>query len=135
MSILNDLPTIESLRDDRRALRADLSRLRRRLRLQLVLEVVAEAAVAVAAAGAALVLLDWQLRLSLPVRVMLLGLSLAAIAGFLAVRAVRRWRSSRLDELSLALTLDRFRPGLGQQVADVLQLPDLIDEPRSSVSP
>ncbi|APW59517.1 hypothetical protein [Paludisphaera borealis] len=135
MSILNDLPTIESLRDDQRALRADLSRLRRRLRIQLMLELIAEAAVALAATGALLVLLDWQLRLSRPVRLVLLGLSLAVIAGFLAVRAVRRWRSSRLDELSLAVTLDRFRPGLGQQVADVLQLPDLLDEPRSAVSP
>jgi hypothetical protein len=135
VSILNDLPTVESLRDDQRALRADLSRLRRRLRLQLVLELVAEAAAALAATGALLVLLDWQLRLSLPVRLVLLALSLALVVGFVAVRAVRRWRSSQLDELSLAVTLDRFRPGLGQQVADVLQLPGLLDEPRSSASP
>ena len=33
------------------------------------------------------------------------------------------------------MTLDRFRPGTGQQVADVLQLPELLDEPGSSASP
>ena len=46
-----------------------------------------------------------------------------------------RRRSAGLDELSLAMTLDRFRPGIGQQIADVLQLPDLLGEPGSSVSP
>jgi hypothetical protein len=135
VSILDDLPTIETLRDDRRALREDLARLRRRLRLELVLEVVVEAAVAASAIGAVLVQLDWQLRLGLGVRVALLALSLSALVYFVANRVVRRWRSSRLDELGLAVTLDHFRPGLGQQVADVLQLPDLVDEPRSAVSP
>ncbi len=135
VSILDDLPTLESLRDDQHALRADLARLRRRLRLQLVLEFVAEAVLATAAAGALLVLLDWRLRLSLPVRLVLASLSVVAIVGWLATRVVSRWRSSRLDELSLAVTLDRFRPGLGQQVADVLQLPGLIDEPGAAVSP
>ena len=33
------------------------------------------------------------------------------------------------------MTLDRIRPGIGQQAADVLQLPGLLGEPRSSESP
>ena len=33
------------------------------------------------------------------------------------------------------MTLDRFRPGIGQQIADVLQLPGLLDEPRATASP
>ena len=37
-----------------------------------------------------------------------------------------------MDELSLAMTLDRYRPGTGQQIADVLQLPDLLSEPKSA---
>ncbi len=63
------------------------------------------------------------------------ALLVAGVAIFLGVRAVRRWRASRLDELSLAVTLDRYRPGVGQQIADVLQLPDLLDEPGVVVSP
>ena len=77
-----------------------------------------------------LVFLDWLFRFGLPVRSCLLTLWRASgSSAFLGVRAFRRWRASRLDELSLAMTLDRFRPGVGQQVADVLQLPDLLDEP------
>ena len=33
------------------------------------------------------------------------------------------------------MTLDRYRPGVGQQIADVLQLPGLLDEPRATASP
>ena len=47
---------------------------------------------------------------------------------FLGIRAFRRYQASRLDELTLAMTLDRHRPGTGQQIADVLQLPELLDE-------
>ncbi len=87
------------------------------------------------ATAAVLVFLDWWFRFGVAVRILLLILSVAAVAAFLGVRAVRRWRSSRLDELSLAMTLDRFRPGVGQQIADVLQLPDLLGEPAASASP
>ncbi len=48
----------------------------------------------------------------------------------------RRWfprfRAMRLDDLGLAMTLDRVRPGTGQQVADVLQLPDQLGDDRST---
>ena len=130
-----DLPTLESLRDEQRALRVQLARLRKRLRFQLALEFAADAAIVLTATAAVLVLLDWWIRFGLPVRLVLLSLSLVGIVAFLGIRAVRRWRSSRLDELSLAVTLDRYRPGVGQQVADVLQLPDLLSEPRASASP
>ncbi len=46
----------------------------------------------------------------------------------LLVRSLPRFRAARLDDLSLAMTLDRYRPGTGQQVADVLQLPEQLDE-------
>ena len=59
----------------------------------------------------------------------------SAIVAFLASAPSGGWRASRLDDLSLAMTLDRFRPGTGQQVADVLQLPDLLGEPATSASP
>ena len=95
-----------------------------------------DAAVVLAATAAVLVFLDWWLRLGLPARLVLLAIAAwRRSSPSSLVRAVRRWRSSRLDDLSLAMTLDRFRPGTGQQVADVLQLPDLLDEPTVAVSP
>ena len=135
MATVLDLPTLESLRDEQRALRAQLARLRGRLRLQLALEFAADMAIVLTATAALLVLLDWWFRFSLPVRLVLLSLSLAGVFGFLGVRAWKRWRSSRMDELSLAMTLDRYRPGTGQRIADVLQLPDLLSDPRESASP
>ncbi len=135
MATVTDLPTLDSLRAEQRALRAQLERLRQRLHLELILEFAAEAAVLLTLAAAVLVLLDWWFRFSLPVRLVLITLSAAAVLGLLAVGAVRRWRSSRIDELSLAVSLDRYRPGVGQKVADVLQLPGLLDEPRASASP
>jgi hypothetical protein len=130
-----DLPTLESLGDLQRALRRELARLRRRLHVELALEFAADAAVALAAAGTLLVLLDWWYRFGLPVRLVLLLLTLAGLCAFLGVRARRRWRASRIDELSLAVNLDRHRPGIAQQIADVLQLPGLLDDPRAMVSP
>jgi len=135
MSVELELPTLDSLRAEQRLLRAELARMRRRLRLQLALELAADAVTVLAATATVLVLLDWWFRLSLPVRVVLLILSLAGILAFLGVRAARRWRASRLDELSLAMTLDRHRPGTGQQIADVLQLPDLVGDRAASASP
>jgi hypothetical protein len=128
------LPTQDSLKREQHVLRVQLARLRNRLRLQLILEFVADLAAVLAVTAAVLVFFDWWFRFGVPVRVVILILSLAAITAFLAVRAVRRWRSSRLDELSLAMTLDRHRPGTGQQIADVLQLPDLLSE-SSAASP
>ena len=135
MSILNDLPTLETIREGQRALRADLARLRRRLRLELAFEFIAEAVAAVIAAGAILVALDWFFRPELPARMTLLGLTLAVVVGFLAVRGMRKLRSARVDEIGLALTLDRHRPGLGARVVDVLQLPSLLDDERMTASP
>jgi hypothetical protein len=130
-----DLPTLDVLRDEQRALRAQLARLRGRFHRQLILELATDAVVVLMATAAILVLLDWLFRFGLPVRMFLLTLACAGILGFLGVRAYRRWRSSRLDELSLAVTLDRFRPGVGQHMADVLQLVDLLGKADGSASP
>ena len=65
----------------------------------------------------------------------LLGISLAGVAVALLIRLVPRFRAAILDDLSLAMTLDRIRPGVGQQAADVLQLPGLLGQPRSNESP
>ncbi|GAC1474052.1 MAG: hypothetical protein NVSMB9_23730 [Isosphaeraceae bacterium] len=132
---IDDLPTLESLRAEQRALSAQLSRLRRRLRDQLALEFAVDATIVLTATAGLLVFLDWWFRFGLPVRLFLLLSSLSGAFGFLGVRALRYVRAARLDELSLALTLDRYRPGLGQRIADVLQLPDLLNEPSRSSSP
>src|SRR5262249_22484649 len=127
MATALELPTVETLREEQRAIRTVLQKLRGRLRMELLLELAADAAVVLSATALVLVFLDWWFRFSVPVRVVLLILSLAAVATFLGIRAVRRWKASRLDELTLAMTLDRHRPGTGQQIADVLQLPELLE--------
>ncbi|WP_422922968.1 hypothetical protein [Singulisphaera sp. PoT] len=130
-----ELPSLASLREGQIALRGQLARLRRRLRLELLLEFLVDAAATITAVAALLVLLDWWFRFGLQVRMMVLGLSVVAILGFLAIRAIKRWRSAQLDDLALAMTLDRLRPGIGQQIADVLQLPDLLEASSLSTSP
>lgn len=135
MPTLNAPPTLETIREAQSALRADLARLRRRLRLALAFEFVAEAAAALVALGAVLVSLDRLFRPEPPARMVLLGLGLAAVAWFLIVRAARRLKTARLDEIDLALTLDEHRPGLGARVVDVLQLPSLLDGEFSTASP
>ena len=129
------LPDLRSLRDEQRLLRAQLRRLRGRLRGQLALELAVDAAAVLVATAAALVLLDWWFRPGLSTREPLLIACLFAVPMFLGVRLARRWRSAQVDDLSLALTLDRLRPGTGQRIADVLQLPDLLDQASGSSSP
>ena len=127
MSIATEASNPGLLGDERRALRAELTRLRRRLRLQLALETMVDLAIGVSALGALLVALDWWLRIGLAVRLALLAIGLAALLTPLIARASRRWRAAGVDELSLAVLLDRHRPGTGQRVADVLQLPGLLE--------
>ena len=127
--------TLESLRDEQRGLRSQLARLRRRFHLELALELAAETAGILAATGVALVLFDWWLRPGRSTRLTLLLASLTGVMLLLAGRIWRRWRAARVDDLSLAVILDRFRPGTGQRVADVLQLPHLLDAGGASVSP
>jgi hypothetical protein len=135
VSAVMELPSLDALRDEQRSLRTHLARLRRRLRLQLALELATDVVILLTATATLLVFLDWMSRFSLRVRVVLLLICLAGILVALGVRAIRRWRSARVDELSLAVMLDRYRPGVGQQVADVLQLPGLLTEPGASTSP
>jgi len=135
VTIATDPPELGSLQGEQARLRARLARSRRALRLQMALEFALDAAAMTAAAGAALVALDWWLRLGLATRQSVLGLTLAGIAAALLVRSAPRLRASRLDDLALAMTLDRVRPGTGQQVADVLQLPGQLADSRASASP
>ncbi len=113
-------------------LRAQLARTRRSLRLQLALEFTLDAVFGVVLAAAVLVGLDYWLRLGLSTRQILLGIGLLGLLIALAIRSRPRFRAARMDDLSLAMTLDRYRPGTGQQVADVLQLPEQLADDRSA---
>ena len=124
-----------TLRREQAGLHARLGRLRESVRLQMALEFALDAAAGAALVGAVLVALDAWLRLGLSSRQVLLGLGLAGIAAALVVRSLPRVKTATLDDLSLATTLDRIRPGTGQQVADVLQLPGQLDGPGASASP
>ncbi|ODU01289.1 MAG: hypothetical protein ABS79_01925 [Planctomycetes bacterium SCN 63-9] len=130
-----ELPTLDSLQAAQRQLRAQLAQLRRRLRLQLFLEFAAEASILLVATATLLIFLDWLVRPERPARFALLVVCFLGLLVFLGFRAARLIKSAQLDELALAVTLDRYRPGVGQQVADVLQLPGLLDEPRTTASP
>ena len=123
------------LREETTRLRARLAAVRGWLRRQMVVEFALDLAAGLALAGAVLVTLDAALRLGPTARQMLLASSLLGIVAVVAIRSVPRVRAARLDDLALALTLDRVRPGTGQQVADVLQLPDELSGPRSTASP
>ncbi len=135
MATAVELPTVDTLREEQRAIRAVLVRLTRRLGLELLLELAADALIVLAIAAAILVFLDWWLRFGLAVRLILLVITEIGVLAFLGVRALKRFQASRLDELTLAMTLDRHRPGTGQQIADVLQLPELLDSTGGSSSP
>ncbi len=113
-------------------LRAQLARTRRLLRLQLALEFTLDAVFGVVLAATVLVGLDYWLRLGLSTRQILLGIGLLGLLIALAIRSRPRFQAARMDDLSLAMTLDRFRPGTGQQVADVLQLPEQLADDRSA---
>jgi hypothetical protein len=135
VSTATDIPGLGSLREEQALLRARLARARRSLRLEMALEFALDIAAMMVAAGIVLVALDAWLRLGLSARRILLLVSLAGIAAALAIRTRPRLKAVRLDDLALAMTLDRYRPGTGQQVADVLQLPGQLGDSQSSASP
>ncbi len=130
-----DSPGLGTLREEQASLRARLARSRRSLRLQMALEFALDAAAGAVLLATVLFALDAWLRIGLSARLILLGAGLAGLVAALLVRSAPRFHAARLDDLALAMTLDRFRPGTGQQVADVLQLPEQLDEPRSTASP
>ena len=99
------------------------------------IEFVLETATVLVATAAILVLLDWWFRSGVTARIIFLELVLLGVVPFVLIRGFRRWRASRLDDLTLAMVLDRFRPGIGGRIADVLQLPDQLGEPATTVSP
>lgn len=128
-------PPDAALSSDQAALRRQIARSRGRLRLQMALETLLDVALAVVVAGAVLVALDAYFRWELTTRrIWLIAVLVGLVAGLL-VRSIPRVRASLLDDLGMAMTLDRVRPGTGQQVADVLQLPTQLGDARLAASP
>jgi hypothetical protein len=111
----------------RRRLIERLATFRRAVRKQLVLEGAARLVVEVAAVLMLALLLDWWLRLSVPMRLSMLG---ACVIGF----AIELWRHvirpmrMKWTDIDLAAALDRRAPGIliAPRVATVLQLPNLL---------
>jgi hypothetical protein len=131
----NQTTDLASLPDEQRALRDELAKLRGRLGLQLELEMAVDAVALLLAAGTVLVFIDWWLKLGLSSRLALLAIVVAAVVALVIARALRNWRASQIDDLSLAMILDQHRPGTGQKIADVLQLPGLLDDQTATASP
>src|SRR3990172_2897681 len=135
MSIAIDSQTVlKELLPRRAAVRDGLGQLRRRIRRQLVLEgllwtwgtAVVLAAVSLAA--------DRWLRTSVAVRVATWPLAVGLLLAIGYRRLVRPMRL-RLEDLDVAMLLDRRYPGLSQKAASVLQLPRLLEgKPQASPS-
>src|SRR4051812_2637865 len=100
--IATDITGPGSLREEQALLRSRLARLRRRLRLQMAMESALDVAAALVVTATILMVLDWWFRLGLSARLVLLATVLVGGVPLLVARAVRRWRATRLDDISLA---------------------------------
>ena len=116
----------QDLHPQRQAVIERLAALRKRLRNALAIQ----GGVWVLSVLLALVALslgvDWWLRLSTTVRVPLTILALGGLAVLVYRKLIKPLRLSAND-LDWAEVLDRRRPGVGESIANVLQLPHLLD--------
>jgi hypothetical protein len=118
----------------RRRLQLRLAGVRRAMRAHLFWEGMAwTVGVAVLLAAASL-LFDRFLRPELSTRLVLLILGLVAI-GVVAWLKLLKPLTCRLEDLDLAELLDRRQSGIGQRIANVLQLPELLHAKRIDGSP
>ncbi|HET6883462.1 MAG TPA: hypothetical protein VFI31_25145 [Pirellulales bacterium] len=134
MSLALDTHTIlDSLRPPRAAVRRRLAAVRRRIRARTLLVGFTWTWTTLFLFAAASLTGDWFLRLSLPVRASIAAAALVLVAA-VAWRRLVTPLLVRLDDFDLAALIDRRCPGVGQRVASVLQLPQLI-EGRVTASP
>lgn len=117
---------VDELQPRRRQVQRRLHALQRRVRGHLVWEGLAWTFGTIVACAAVSLAVDWLFRLSLPTRLVLLLPACAAIA-WVADRKLVRPLSHRLDDLDLAVMIDRKHPGVSQRAAVVLQLPSLLE--------
>jgi len=122
----DDRLNVAELREAQRRVMRRLDRVRRLLRLHLAVEGLFWIVLTVGGLALSSYLLDRWLRFDPATRWILLALAAAAIV-YVAFRRLVRPLLVPLADLDLAELLDRRSPGVGQQIASVLQLPDLLD--------
>ena len=115
---------MKEMQQKQRKVRLQLAFLRGRMRLHLVLEGLLAVAASLVSLAAFSLALDWLVRPELATRLALLAVFSLAIVAVLYWRLIRSLRIP-LDDLLIAELLDRRRPGIGQRIANVLQLPQL----------
>ena len=129
MSVVLDRPIEKvDLEPQRRTVRRQLALARGALRRCLAARGAFWLAAVTVGLAAITLAADWMLRLSLPSRMVLLVFAAVAIL-VTAWRKLLRPLSLRLHDQLLADMFDKYRPGVGQQVANVLQLPTLLHRP------
>ena len=116
----------EDLRPQSDAVRRRLGRVRRSLRARLALSGLTWTWATMVALAALSLAGDWLLRISLPLRQLLLGAGAVLLAATVYRRLLKPL-AIRLDDLDLAAVLDRRCRGFGQRVAAVLELPRLLE--------
>jgi hypothetical protein len=124
-TLLEEQVIPDQLRQAQRGVRRRLEIIRRRLRMHLLVEGVFWVVMALIAAAAASLILDRLIRFNLTTRLGLLAIVVVAIAVLAALKLVRPLLLP-LDDLDLAELLNRRSPGVGQQISNVLQLPELL---------
>ena len=116
----------QDLHPHRQAVTARLAALRKRLRNALAIEGGVWMLTVLLGLVALSLAVDWWLRLSTAVR---MPLAIIALCGFVVLAYRKLIWSLRLsgNDLDWAEVLDRRRPGVGESIANVLQLPHLLD--------
>jgi hypothetical protein len=117
---------IRDLRPHREAVQERLVALRRSVRAQLVLEGLAWFVGTLVLLAALSLAADFAFRFSLATRLLLTCLASMALL-VVAYQKLAKPLAVRLEDMDLAVMLDRHLPGVAQRVATVLQLPRLLD--------
>ncbi|HEY2760730.1 MAG TPA: hypothetical protein VGI75_08300, partial [Pirellulales bacterium] len=118
----------------RRRAQQRLAGVRRSVRAHLLWEGLAWTVAACVALAATSLAIDRLLRPELASRLVMLAAAIAAIM-VVAWRIMIQPLGLRLNDLDLAELLDRRRPGVGQQLTNVLQLPELLKRGKIDGSP
>jgi len=120
--------TMHRLRRHRETIHRQLGRLRRRLRGALLLDGFFLLVVVLAVLALLSLSFDWLVRLEQTTRIALVVLAGIGIV-WLAVRRLIWPVSIHLDDLDLAELINRRAPGVGEKMANILQLPQLAEPP------
>jgi hypothetical protein len=108
----------------RSAVMRQLARVRRGVRAHLAIEGLFWLALVMVGLAALSLSADLAVRFELSTRVALVALGACLLVALALARLIRP-QLLRLDDLDLAAVLDRRRPGVGEKMANVLQLPEL----------